>query len=124
MVGLAPEATAAQEAWEEAGVEGAINPVCLGRYGYQKGLPQEASVPCAVVVYGLPVTRLADKFPEAKERRRAWFGPDEAAALVDEADLARLIAEFVPPAEGRPGPIAGDADEGVPIGRRPGTGAK
>ncbi len=122
MTGLAPEAAAAQEAWEEAGVEGTTNPVCLGRYGYHKCLAADATVPCAVAVYGLRVTRLADKFPEVKERRRAWFDLAEAAGLVDEPDLSQLIASFVPPAEGRAGPIAADEQEGAPPGVRPGTG--
>jgi 8-oxo-dGTP pyrophosphatase MutT (NUDIX family) len=107
MAGLAPEAAAAQEAWEEAGVEGVMSPVCLGRYGYHKCLTVEIQVPCAVAVYGLRVLRMADKFPEAKERRRRWFGAAEAAALVQEPDLARLIATFTPPNEGRAAPISG-----------------
>jgi 8-oxo-dGTP pyrophosphatase MutT (NUDIX family) len=109
MPGLAPEAAAAQEAWEEAGVEGQVSPVCLGRYGYHKLLAATAEVPCAVAVYGLQVQRLAASYPEARERRRAWYTPDEAAALVQEPDLARLIRAFVPPeAEGRQAPIIGE----------------
>lgn len=108
MPGLSPESAAAQEAWEEAGVEGVVNPVTVGRYGYQKCLSVEATVPCAVAVYGVRVQRLAEQFPEAKERRRQWFPPDEAASLVNEPDLGRLIAGFSPPPEGRPAPIAGE----------------
>lgn len=111
MSGLAPEAAAAQEAWEEAGVEGTINPVCLGRYGYHKCLSDLAQVPCAVAVYGLRVDRLADKFPEAKERRRQWFRPEDAAGLVHEAELASLIASFTPPSAGRHAPISGDIED-------------
>jgi 8-oxo-dGTP pyrophosphatase MutT (NUDIX family) len=124
IAGLAPEAAAAQEAWEEAGVEGVMNPVCLGRYGYQKCLSVDATVPCAVAVYGLRVTRLADKFPEVKERRRAWFNLADAAGLVEEPDLGQLIAGFLPPPEGRAVPITADDREGTPPGRRPGTGAR
>jgi 8-oxo-dGTP pyrophosphatase MutT (NUDIX family) len=108
MQGLAPEAAAAQEAWEEAGVEGAVSPACLGRYGYQKCLSVTAQVPCAVAVYGLRVDRLADKFPEAQERERQWFGQRVAATMVQEPDLGALISGFVPPAAGRPAPIAGE----------------
>lgn len=108
MPGLAPEAAAAQEAWEEAGVEGAVNPLSLGRYGYRKCLSDNASVPCAVAVYGLKVDHLAEKYPEAKERTRRWFPLTEASGLVHEADLARLIATFVPPPAGRQAPIAGE----------------
>lgn len=108
MPGLAPEAAAAQEAWEEAGVAGAMDPVCLGRYGYQKIMGAEAQVPCAVAVYSLQVLHLADAFPEVLERRRQWFAQDEAAALVLEPDLGRLIATFVPSEGGRQAPIVGE----------------
>jgi 8-oxo-dGTP pyrophosphatase MutT (NUDIX family) len=108
MPGLAPEAAAAQEAWEEAGVQGVVNPLCVGRYGYQKCLTAEAQVPCAVAVYGLQVTHLAESFPEAAERRRQWFQSDMAASLVNEPDLAGLIDRFLPPASGRLQPIAGE----------------
>jgi 8-oxo-dGTP pyrophosphatase MutT (NUDIX family) len=108
MPGLSPEAAAAQEAWEEAGVAGEMDAVCLGRYGYQKVFTLEAQVPCAVAVYALHVLHLADSFPEALERRRQWFGPADAASLVNEPDLGRLIAGFVPPAAGRLAPIVGE----------------
>jgi 8-oxo-dGTP pyrophosphatase MutT (NUDIX family) len=117
MPGLAPEAAAEQEAWEEAGVEGVMNPVCLGRYGYQKCLSVTAQVPCAVAVYGLRVVSLADKFPEVKERTRQWFRQDVAATMVNEPDLASLIAGFVPPSLGRPAPIAGEAVDDAWRGR-------
>lgn len=117
MQGLAPEAAAAQEAWEEAGVEGDMSPVCIGRFGYQKCLSPTAQVPCAVAVYGMRVARLADKFPEAKARRREWFAQADAAGLVNEPDLAQLILGFSPPSAGRAAPISGDGDD-TPRGRR------
>ena len=108
MPGLSPEATAAQEAWEEAGVAGEMDALCLGRYGYQKIFAVETHVPCAVAVYALQVLHMADAFPEALERRRQWFAQGEAAALVQEVDLGRLIAGFVPPVAGRQAPIVGE----------------
>ena len=110
MPGLSPEASAAQEAWEEAGVVGDINPLCLGRYGYQKGVTVQTTVPCAVGVFGLKVSRLADEYPEMKERRRKWFSTAEAALLVDEPDLACIIAGFTPPVTGRTAPISGESE--------------
>lgn len=114
MPGLAPEAAAAQEAWEEAGVQGSVNPICIGRYGYQKCLSVRTSVPCAVSVYGLRVDTVAGSFPEARERRREWFPLLHAASLVAEPDLALIIAGFTPPQVGRPSPVAGDDDDEPP----------
>ena len=114
MPGLAPEAAAAQEAWEEAGVNGQINPMCIGRFGYQKGLSVSATVPCAVAVYGLRVAKLATTFPEVKERQRKWFSLAEAATLVAEPELSQIIAGFTPPENGRSAPIAADEDEDGP----------
>ncbi|CAN1506813.1 Nudix_Hydrolase_9 domain containing protein [Paracoccaceae bacterium] len=107
IAGLAPEAAAAQEAWEEAGVEGVMNPACLGRFGYHKVLSKTSHVPCAVEVYGLRVVHLAKKFPEVAMRQRVWFRPLDAAELVHEAELASLIAGFSPSLAGRLPPISG-----------------
>lgn len=109
--GLSPEAAAAQEAWEEAGASGETNPLCIGRFGYEKTLANASSVPCAVAVYGLRVDKLAKTYPEAKQRQRKWFPLQEAAAQVAERDLSMIIAGFLPPIGGRAAPISGD-DEG------------
>ena len=118
MPGLAPEAAAAQEAWEEAGVNGQINPLCIGRFGYQKCLSVTATVPCAVAVYGLRVAKLATTYPEAKERQRQWFSLAEAASLVAEPELSQIIAGFTPPEDGRPAPIAAEDDDDRPARHR------
>jgi 8-oxo-dGTP pyrophosphatase MutT (NUDIX family) len=115
MPGLAPEAAAAQEAWEEAGVAGQVHPRCIGRFGYHKCFSVKASVPCAVAVYGLRVVELAKTFPEVKERRRKWFSPTEAARLVVEPDLALIITGFRPPEDGRAAPIKADDDDDTPL---------
>lgn len=104
MQGLSPENAAAREAWEEAGVEGVVSPVSLGRFGYLKEMAANPAVPCAVAVYGLRVENLARKFPEKAERKRQWFRPDEAATLVREPELASLIQGFSPPHESRQPP--------------------
>lgn len=116
MPGLSPESAAAQEAWEEAGVEGVMNPLCIGRYGYHKCLSVTSTVPCAVAVYGMRVEGLAKTYPEARERRRQWFPLQDAAALVAEPELAVIISQFLPPVQGRPAPIAGDDDDDLSSG--------
>jgi len=41
-----------------------------------------------------------DAWPEMGERTRQWFSLAEAAGLVDEADLKRLLSAFAPKAGG------------------------
>lgn len=89
--GLAPAASAAREAWEEAGVTGQTAPDPLGLYGYDKVLAPEASLPCVVAVFPLRVDELAAKFPERKERRRKWFAAAKAARKVAEPELRALF---------------------------------
>lgn len=92
---MAPEASAAREAWEEAGVEGAADPHCLGLYSYDKGIgPERTPLPCVVAVYGLHVARLASSFPEKDQRRRKWFSPRKAARKVAEPELQALLASL------------------------------
>ena len=85
---------AAREAIEEAGVTGTMATEEVGRFYYGKVLPSGLNWRCEVRVYPLHVEAVADKWPERKHRTRRWFSPQEAAALVDEADLGELIAGF------------------------------
>jgi len=94
--GLTASEAAAREAWEEAGVEGKVRKKPLGRFAYHKHLGPEKAVPCVVDVFALKVKSLADTFPEADQRKRKWFAPDEAAARVDEPDLKALLRGFAP----------------------------
>lgn len=84
-------ASAAQEAWEEAGVEGQISDTALGRFTYAKIMPGQTSFQCAVEVFALRVAKLRANFPERKERRRKWFDAAKAARKVSEPDLRQLL---------------------------------
>jgi 8-oxo-dGTP pyrophosphatase MutT (NUDIX family) len=86
-----PEA-AAQEAWEEAGVRGAASKRELGRFPHEKTDLIFGSLPCTVAVYALAVEEEAASWPERGERRRTWFGLEEAAAKVQSRGLAGVIA--------------------------------
>lgn len=94
--GLSPAATAAQEAWEEGGVRGKVRDLCLGVYGYEKNLGKGRDLPVSVAVFSLEVSKLADDFPEAGERKRRWFTPKKAAARVEERELKQLLRNFEP----------------------------
>ena len=87
---LSPAASAAKEAWEEAGVRGSVRPGSLGTYRYQKW-----GGTCTVEVFVLDVVRLEDAWPEQALRRRCWFGIDRAAGLVREEDLAEMIRALI-----------------------------
>lgn len=87
--------TAAIEAWEEAGVEGTVDTSApIGLYGYDKLRTAKQAIPCIVNVFSLRVKKLADKFPEHKQRRRKWFDAQTAARKVAEPDLRTLLSEM------------------------------
>jgi 8-oxo-dGTP pyrophosphatase MutT (NUDIX family) len=89
-----PAESAAQEAWEEAGVRGQEGKDALGLYTYDKLRGTKEALPCAVSVFPLRVEELAARFPERKERRRRWFGADKAAKLVAEPELRALFQKL------------------------------
>lgn len=91
-----PAEAAETEAWEEAGATGKITPICLGIYSYEKEFLRDEWVPCVVAVFPLRVKKLHASFPEKSERRRKWFTQKKASKLVDEPELAALIARFDP----------------------------
>lgn len=97
MAGRTGAGVAATEAYEEAGVRGTVARRAIGRYHYPKGQPGGLKLNCVVKVYALKVADLLDDFPERGERRRQWFSPAEAAARVDEPELAALLRDFRPP---------------------------
>ncbi|MEM1361979.1 MAG: NUDIX hydrolase [Pseudomonadota bacterium] len=96
MPGETPSDAAATEAWEEAGVEGRVHPLCLGIFSYRKFIDRRQSLPCAVAVFGLRVKRLARRFPEQGQRKRKWVSPKRAAQMVDEPELSQLLERFDP----------------------------
>jgi 8-oxo-dGTP pyrophosphatase MutT (NUDIX family) len=85
---------AAREANEEAGLSGAVSPREAGRYYYRKSLSSGEEVPCEVLVYPLEVDTVAEKWKEKRQRTRKWVSPKEAARMVKEPDLRRLISSF------------------------------
>lgn len=93
---------ALQEAWEEAGVKGEVCADCVGFYTYDKRLKDGSTRPVVVSVFPVEVRKLADDFPERRQRRRDWVSSKEAARRVDEPELKALLAGFHPPS-GRTG---------------------
>jgi len=91
---MQPHDLAMLEAQEEAGLEGTVTAVSLGHYDYRKRLHYFFSVPCTVDVYALRVERQLVDWPEREWRNLCWLSPVEAAPLVAEEGLARIIAGF------------------------------
>jgi len=96
MSGKTDAQAAAQEALEEAGIEGAVTDRPLGSFRYLKVLKRRASRWCTVDLYGLEVAVEHADWQEREERERVWVGRDKAARMVDEPDLQALIADFEP----------------------------
>ncbi len=84
---LTAAATAAREAYEEAGLVGTVvgdNPIGCYRYEKQKTI-------CEVSVFLFAVDRQLRKWPERTERDTRWFAPAEASRLVACAGLADVL---------------------------------
>ena len=92
IAGLEDASAAAREAWEEAGVRGAVGHRPLGRYQYIKRPGSGGQRRCEVTLYPLRVSGLAPDYPERGQRRRLWLSLGTAARRTEEAGLARLLA--------------------------------
>jgi 8-oxo-dGTP pyrophosphatase MutT (NUDIX family) len=88
---LTPADSAAQEAFEEAGIRGAVSASPLGSYRYDKRRKNGAVVATEVRLFAMAVAEELDSWPEAGQRQRRWFARDEAAEAVDEPDLKDLL---------------------------------
>jgi len=85
--------SAAQEAFEEAGIEGKVEPNAIGTFRHVKQ-HLFGRVTVDILVHPMAVERELSQWPEKGERNRKWFGVEEAAEQVDSAELGRLIVEF------------------------------
>jgi 8-oxo-dGTP pyrophosphatase MutT (NUDIX family) len=92
--GLKPGPSAAQEAFEEAGVSGKVTKKPIGVYHYDKRLRSGRSQHVRVSVFPLEVTTELEEFPEVGQREKEWLPPKEAAVRVDEPELKTLLAGF------------------------------
>jgi 8-oxo-dGTP pyrophosphatase MutT (NUDIX family) len=89
--GLSPAQSAVLEAWEEAGVRGAIMGGEIGAYRYEKRRRDGSMAPARVHLFLLAVNEELDDWPEREMRERRWLPPEQAAQAVDEPDLKALI---------------------------------
>jgi 8-oxo-dGTP pyrophosphatase MutT (NUDIX family) len=86
-----PFEQAAREAKEEAGLVGDISTDPIGSYMYRKRLHFLAVADCRVTVYPLLVRAQRGRWREQAERRLLWVLAAEAAGMVREPELGRLL---------------------------------
>lgn len=109
MKAKADHQAAAQEAYEEAGLDGVVAETPFGEYEYLKRLKSGAARLVKVDVFPLRVTGEHATWPEKGQRTLNWMQPVEAALAVQEPELRDLIARFAGielPAEERPEPAS------------------
>jgi phosphohistidine phosphatase SixA len=87
--GLSPQASAAKETREEAGVQGTIADLPLGSYRRPKW-----GGTCEVSVHPLLVSSELSDWAESGFRRRRWVSVADALNLVEENGLRDLIARL------------------------------
>jgi len=87
---MTPAASAAKEAWEEAGVRGDIGERVIGTYRTEK-VERHSTRTIAVELYPLRVADQAGDWPERRSRRRHWATYRQALRLIDNAELAAVL---------------------------------
>ncbi|MEF2550068.1 NUDIX hydrolase [Aurantimonas sp. A2-1-M11] len=93
MDGLSPWESAAQEALEEAGVEGQVDPTPLGTYRTLKRGLRRTKV-LDVTLYPLRVERQHDQWQEMRQRYRHWATFAETRRLLTERPVADLTEKL------------------------------
>jgi len=94
--GMSSAKSAAQEAFEEAGVRGKVAKGPVGAYAYDKRLKNGRLQHVRVAVFALQVESEAETYPELGQREKRWLPLAEAATLVAESELMVVLATFTP----------------------------
>jgi len=78
--------SALQEAWEEAGLVGALEREPIGSYLYEKEGQRYH-----VTVFVMKVTEVTQDWPERSFRERSWVGPAGFFDRIDDEGLADIV---------------------------------
>lgn len=89
--GLDGGASAAKEAFEEAGVTGQLSSRAVGAFVYDKW-----GGTCRVFVFLMRVEQVLDSYPESHARKRCWLPLEEAAGHVKHEQLRVLLRATEP----------------------------
>jgi len=86
---MSPQESAAQEAYEEAGIFGRVWDEPIGGYESEKwgGI-------CTVTVFPMLVSKVYKDWPEEDQRKRKWMTPDEAYEKAGRKEIRKLIKKF------------------------------
>ena len=87
--GMTAPVSAAKEAREEAGIEGAVSDRALGSYSQDKW-----GGTCRIEVFPMRVTSEHDHWPEAAIRRREWLPVKAAAKRVEDKKLRKILKKL------------------------------
>lgn len=89
--GFSPQASAAKEAWEEAGLKGVVMDQALGCYSREKWHGQ-----CTIEVFPMTVTEMVDSHEwEESHRLRQWFSPKQAMEELNNPALSKMIKHLL-----------------------------
>jgi len=95
--GKSPRHSAAREAFEEAGIVGAVARHPVGSFAYRKRLRSGRVVVCEVHVFPLRVRGQTKQWPERRQREVKWLSAQEAAEKVREPKLRAIIRRLAHP---------------------------
>ena len=94
---LSPANSAAQEAFEEAGISGRISEFPIGTFTYVKQTGAgKANKLCEVIVFALEVQNQLSTWPESSQREARWFSRDEAIQAISDKGIQPLIESVRP----------------------------
>ena len=85
-LGMTPYDSAAKEAYEEAGVQGQINPALFDQYVFEKW-----GGCMTVKVYTMSVTTLLEQWPEMRNRQRQILPIQQAIEIIQEKQKPALL---------------------------------
>lgn len=88
------------EPWEDAGARCATLDPCVDLYLYSNEINGADPEPPIVSVFPVEVKSLADRYPEAGERRGKWSYAEKAESKMRELDLKAIVEGLLllPPA--------------------------
>ncbi|MCO8143831.1 NUDIX hydrolase [Rhodovulum tesquicola] len=92
--GAIPWKFAEIQALDRAGAVGHVGINPIGRYRYDRIMPDGAAISCEVEMFPMLVERLRRDWKYRRTRRRRWFEVAVAAGHVEQAELAEFLRKL------------------------------